>query len=138
MRRDKIDDLVDVDLDSVTDIIESGLYNISNKNLTYSGKSLRDLLNNKLNGSEVFLEVINTGEISIQILHASTYEMRRSGIKKGFNWVWSDWGKTYTITKEQVDPISEEKPIVEGWNYNEVKELLTLIWIKESNLHIMI
>lgn len=124
MRRDKIDDLVKVNLDTVTEIIESGLYNITNKNLTYSNKPLRDLLNNNLNGSEVFLEVINTGCISIQVLHTTTFEMRRSGIKKGFNWVWSDWGKTYTITKEKIDPISEEKPIVEGWNYNEVKEAL--------------
>ena len=124
MRRDKIDDLVKVDLDTATEIIESGLYNITDKNLMYSNKPLRDLLNDNLNGSEVFLEIINTGEISIQILHTTTFEMRRSGIKQKFNWTWSDWGKTYTVTKEKLDPISEEKPIVEGWSYSELKEVL--------------
>ena len=124
MRRDFIKELEKDNLDDITEIIENGLYNITNKNLIYSGKLLRDLFNNRLNGSEVFLEIINSGEVSIQTIHTSTFEMRRSGLKKGFKWVWSDWGKTYTTTKEKIDPISNEKPIVDGWTYSELKEVL--------------
>lgn len=124
MRRDKIDELIKTNLDTVTEVTESGLYNITNKNLTYTNKPLASLLNNTLNGSELYLEIINTGEISIQILYTTTFEMRRTGMKNKFGWKWSDWGKSYTVTKEKIDPVSNEKPEVDVWNYDEVKETL--------------
>lgn len=124
MRRDLINTLTKTNLNDILEIRESGLYDITNKALTYNNVPLSDLLHNNLSNSEVYLEVINTGELSIQIIHTSTFEMRRSGIKQGYTWKWSDWGKTYAVTKEKIDSISNEKPDVDSWNYNEVKEAL--------------
>lgn len=124
MRRDLIKELSNNNLDTLVKIEESGLYSIDDKNITYNNKLLKDLLNNSLNGSEIYLEIINTGEISIQILYTATFEMRRTGMKNNFDWRWSDWGKSYTVTKEKIDPIANEKPEVDIWNYDEVKEVL--------------
>lgn len=124
MRRDLLKELTNNNLDTLTKIEESGLYNIDDKNITYNNKPLKDLLNNTLNGSELYLEIINTGTVSIQILYTTTFEMRRTGMKNRYEWVWSDWCKSYTLTKEKIDPISNEKPEIDVWNYDEVKEVL--------------
>ena len=101
MRRDQINTLKNTNLDTVIEVRDSGLYAVENKDIYYNGsKTLQDLLDNKFKQSETYIEIKNTPNISIQIIHTSTYEVKRTGIKGKFKYKWTDWCKTLETSIE--------------------------------------
>lgn len=124
MRRDQINELRKTNLDELIEVRDSGLYDVVNKNVTYNNKSINSLLDNKFNQSETYLEIKNTKTISVQIIHTSTYDIRRTGIKNNYKYKWSGWCKSLETSTENLDSLSELKNATNVYTYDEVKEVL--------------
>ena len=125
MRRDQINTLKNTNLDTVIEVRDSGLYAVENKDIYYNGsKTLQDLLDNKFKQSETYIEIKNTPNISIQIIHTSTYEVKRTGIKGKFKYKWTDWCKTLETSIENPDSLSTIKRNTNLSSFADVKESL--------------